>query len=93
MALHSIYERIPLSSGAYTPQASTRLDQTEKHCPETQQSHVFAAEGRGKKKTAGHEHHRGVTRYQQSEGIKGQRSGDASQRWLEVARKVIFGRR
>ena len=42
-----------------------------------------------KKKTADHEHRKGVTRYQQSEGIKGQRSGDASQRWLEVARKVI----
>ena len=50
MALHSFYERIPLTSGAYPPQASMRLDQTQKHCPETQQSHVFAAEGCGKKK-------------------------------------------
>ena len=52
MALHSFHERIPLTSGAYPPQASMRLDQTEKHCPETQQSHVFAAEGCGKKKNS-----------------------------------------
>ena len=68
---------------------AARPKQRQKHWPETQQSHVFAAEGCGKKKQPAMNTAKGVTRFQQSEEIRGQRSGDASQRWFEVARKVI----